>query len=267
MIWKDPINYAKKDDKVTTVLFFGYNFDPSDGSKKRYGVEIRDNSGKKIWTAWDNLTITSPYVAQVDISAGSGISFKPGEARLVLLYDGAVLATCLVTWSERPPKPVPLPTIVAVKATLYTATHKEAAGQVEMTFYHNNRKLADSLHRREMRIFNLKREYEGHIGSYEVWEKNHTATFTPPKGLAFNPEYRQGEEFRIDFALGAVPGERNIHWRGNITFFVTLNDGHTIEVGKSGGFWFRNNVVEEPPQEKGNRSLTRRFPLPPLPPK
>jgi hypothetical protein len=245
------------------VYLSGYGFKPRDPKVLTLWVESAD---KKRRDVTQYLTVHTAYSASIDMS-NAGLRFTPDnvqDRRILLLYRDGEIGAVKLQWGDRPPVP---PKLVNIKSVLTTTTHKEAGGQVELTFFHNDRKLADSLHAQKRNLFgNLVADFTGHIGAYQTWNKGHVQKFSPPGGLAFIPEYKPGDKIKVQIALGAVPGERNINWRGEVKFSVLLDDKREISIGTSGGFWFRNNVVEDPQHLRGNRIIEVTFPLPPLPP-
>jgi hypothetical protein len=130
MIWPDHDHYQKQDGKLTVVEFVGFNFDPD--NKSDLLIEIQDNTGKKLRTAWDNLVVTSPYLAQFDVAIGSGVAFRPDETRLVLFHKGKALATVPVTWGDRPP--VPAERFVKYELTFDTTNDDKEGGHETITF-------------------------------------------------------------------------------------------------------------------------------------
>ncbi len=160
-VWADDATCKRKDNSLTTILIFGYNFDPA--SKKKLGVEIRDSKGKKLRTAWDQLAVSSPYLAQIDISAGSGLTFRPEETRLVLLHDDKDIATVVVTWGVRPP-PAEVVTHIRIE---YWVSHDDKDWDPVETITHSvtaNGKVV--LKSDQPSLFNLKPPF----GANERWD-------------------------------------------------------------------------------------------------
>ncbi|HZZ80674.1 MAG TPA: hypothetical protein VFE62_19380 [Gemmataceae bacterium] len=210
------------------------------------------------------LTIHTPYTASINLS-DSG--YRPGandaaDRFLALQFKGKEVGLISLQWSDRPPTP---PKLVGFRASMITLSHKEAAGQVELEFYHKGVKLADS--ERDHTIpaipaFRIPgRTIKVHFGAYEEWQKNHRADFTT-SSLKANPDYIVGDKVVMKWALGAVPGECNINWRGQIDLFAKLDNGREVKIGATDGFWFRNNAVEDPINRRGNRWLEHEFQLP-----
>lgn len=264
VVWKDHATPAVTSVPGELISFTGAALRPKDLSDLRLVVLGPDEKVRR--DATEHLTIHTPYTATIDLSS-TGLRFQPKDAddrRLRLVYKGETIGEIKIQWDQQPPVP---PKIINLKSVMSTLSHKEAAGQVEQTFFHDGRKLADSLHVRRIQAFGVSREISVHIGAYDTWEKGHFEVFSPPGGLTFNPDYKAGDEIKVQIALGAVPGECNINWRGEISYSVILNDGREIPLGSSGGFWFRNNSVEDPQHLRGNRIIEVPFKLPPLPPK
>ncbi len=122
IVWRDHSTAVKKDTSLTTVALVGFNMDPSEKGKKDWSVEIRDINNKKLRTGWDHLVISSPYLAQIDVSGGkgaSGIQFNPGETRLVVLYKNTQVVAIPITWGPRP-EPVQPPKVTFIKLRVHT---------------------------------------------------------------------------------------------------------------------------------------------------
>ena len=208
------------------VYLSGYGLKLSDPKALTLWVESADKKRREVT---QHLTVHTAYSASIDLS-DTGLRFTPDNAqdrRILLLYRDAEIGAVKLQWADAPPVP---PKLANIKSVLTTTTHKEAGGQVELTFFHADRKLADSLHAQKRRIPLINRDidFTGHIGAYQTWEKGDVQTFIPPGGLGFAPEYKPGDKIKVQIALGAVPYETNINWRGEITFSVILDDKREI---------------------------------------
>jgi hypothetical protein len=114
-----PVNWV---DHVTTatdpthraVVLTGWNFNPDGNALK---AECRDAYGKATRDVTRHLSVSSRYMAQLDLAPGSGVRFAPGETELVIAQAGKVLARVPLLWGDRPAPPV---MITAVRFTFRT---------------------------------------------------------------------------------------------------------------------------------------------------
>jgi hypothetical protein len=98
MKWDDRDRYSI-DTKDRVVVLTGWNFNPDGAALK---AECRDADGKLVTDVTRHLKVSTRYMAQLDISAGSGVAFQPGTTEVVLAQSGRVLARLPVVWGEPP---------------------------------------------------------------------------------------------------------------------------------------------------------------------
>ena len=129
------------------VYLSGYGLKLSDPKALTLWVESADKKRREVT---QHLTVHTAYSASIDLS-DTGLRFTPDNAqdrRILLLYRDAEIGAVKLQWADAPPVP---PKLANIKSVLTTTTHKEAGGQVELTFFHADRKLADSLHAQKRR--------------------------------------------------------------------------------------------------------------------
>jgi hypothetical protein len=188
--WKDHWTPSVEGVQGEHVFFTGYALRPKAAEDLR--LLAMDQDGKVRRDATQHLTIHTPYTASVNL-ATNGLRFTAvdaGDRRLRLVYKGETIGEISLQWGTRPLLP---PKLMHIKSILTTTSHKEEAGQVELTFFYGGRRLADSQHaqKRVIAVFPRGVDFVGHIGAYRTWEKGHREEFIPPGGLAFSPDCRE----------------------------------------------------------------------------
>jgi hypothetical protein len=228
MVWPNYNTYKKQDGRLTTIEFIGFNFDPD--SKADLGVEIQDNTGKKLRTAWDNLVVSTPYLAQVDVSVGSGVKFSPGETRLVLLYKGKRLNTVPVTWGERPPMPAER----IIKAVLHfqTTNDDKEGGVVDVEFW-----TAKNFQKQRQPPFFFEIQKSDHLSKLctchikeEGWGEGATRDYD----IAFDQPPVLPSEPMIAILRLTDGVEYNISWHCNVEFTLVTDRGNRLVFKRDG---------------------------------
>jgi hypothetical protein len=101
--WKNHEELAPREGRQTLVLY-GYNF-VQGKDRGNYTIEIRDETGQHRRFANEHFRPSNAYLAQLDISRGSGLKLKPDDKWVVIAFDSKPICILPVTWAERPPPP------------------------------------------------------------------------------------------------------------------------------------------------------------------
>lgn len=214
-VWPNHKEHKLREDRHTLILY-GYNFQRMDDDKGKYIVEIRNKDGVLIRDESKHLSISTNYIAQLDIAPKSGVQFKPGDATLVVHYDRKVICTAPITWGERPPPPPAITKII-----LYIGTSKNDKDR-EITFHYTIHRISDGA-----QVGGIS------VGHGEVWpddKKPRPSWRHLDIPITENARFPEADRlgYRLHVRYESSRGDPN--WIGRLRAEAVLEGGRKIEI-------------------------------------